>query len=75
MNIATYLSTEYNHHEGTGRTWFGIQSDENPEYEKEYAITSDGKLLDCDGCPLNPDDFEGIYVIGLIRKYYTLENK
>lgn len=73
MNKAFFVETEHIVLDGVERVWFLIYSDDNPEYNRrEYAITSDGELLAHDGCPINQDDFEGTYVLGLIREYYEL---
>ena len=76
MNKAIFVDTEYIALDGVKRVWFLIYSDDNHEYSgREYAITSDGKLLAHDGCPINQHDFEGIYVLGLIRRYYELHGE
>lgn len=76
MNKAVFINTEHIVLDGVKRVWFRVYSDDNPEYDtREYAVTSDGELLAYDGCPINQDDFEGIYVLGLIHKYYELNNK
>lgn len=76
MNKAVFVDTEYIALDGVKRVWFRIYSDDNPEYSmREYALTSDGELLAYDGCYINQGDFEGIYVLGLIHKYYELDNK
>jgi len=76
MNKAVFVNTEYIVFDDVMRDWFLIYSDDNPEYSgREYAITSDGELLAYDGCPINEHDSEGIYVLGLIGRYYELHGE
>lgn len=65
---ATYIDTETDMADGTERAWYivhgiGVDGDNG-----EYAVTSDGRILDVDGKPLTDGDAETEAVRRAINK-------
>lgn len=65
--------------ENDGRQWFrlnGIEPDTNWDFDNdEYAIHSDGSILDSEGYPLTPGDLQEIAVSNSVKKFQFNFNK
>jgi head-tail adaptor len=56
--------------EQTTRTWYAVSGHDSGtgrDINGEYAICNDGRVLDCDGYPMNDSDRETIAVRNLIN--------
>jgi hypothetical protein len=66
MSIVKYIESEDIVLDGVSRDWYRIESDDYPEYNNLYAITSENELIDSDGYPVNLTDFRGMVLSSLI---------
>jgi hypothetical protein len=62
MATATVITTETM--DGRARTWYQVSGH---DFDGEYAITEDGRVLDKDGYPLTAGDREEIAVRNSIK--------
>lgn len=67
MSIVKYIESEDIVLDGVKRDWYRIESDDYPEYNSLYAITSENELIDSDGYPVNLTDFRGMVLSSLIH--------
>ena len=66
MSIVKYIESEDIVLNGVKRDWYRIESDDYPEYNNLYAITSENELIDRNGYPINLTDFRGMVLSSLI---------